>query len=101
MELGRNWPWVHRTHGDVIHQGVTFSRALNKMANKWLAHVKSTMAAMKKKGTYKKGMGLSQVIKAAKLTYKKGSSGESSGKKTRRGRKSGRKSRRGLMGMME
>jgi hypothetical protein len=40
------------------------------MANAWLSHVKSTMADMKRKGTYKKGMGLSQVIKAAKLTYK-------------------------------
>lgn len=67
------------------------------MANKWLSHVKSTMADMKRKGTYKKGMGLSQVIKAAKLTYKKGSSGESSGKKTRRSRKSGRKSRRSTL----
>jgi hypothetical protein len=56
------------------------------------------MADMKRKGTYKKGMGLSQVIKAAKLTYKKSAS---SGKKTRRsGRKSGRKSRKGFMGMM-
>lgn len=71
------------------------------MANKWLSHVKSTMAEMKRKGTYKKGMGLSQVIKAAKLTYKKGSSSAPSGKKTRRGRKSGRKSRKSFMGMME
>lgn len=69
------------------------------MANAWLSHVKSTMADMKRKGTYKKGMGLSQVIKAAKLTYKKSAS-SSSGKKTRRGRKSGRKSRRGFMGIM-
>jgi hypothetical protein len=71
------------------------------MANAWLSHVKSTMADMKRKGTYKKKGGLAQVIKAARLTYKKGSSGESSGKKTRRGRKSGRKSRKGFMGMME
>jgi hypothetical protein len=59
------------------------------------------MADMKRKGTYKKGMGLSQVIKAAKLTYKKGSKAAPSGKKTRRGRKSGRKSRKSFMGMME
>jgi hypothetical protein len=69
------------------------------MANAWLSHVKSTMADMKRKGTYKKGMGLSQVIKAAKLTYKKSASSSGS-KKTRRGRKSGRKSRRGFMGIM-
>jgi len=56
------------------------------------------MADMKRKGTYKKGMGLSQVIKAAKLTYKKSSS---SGKKTRRSGRKSRKSRRGFMGMME
>lgn len=72
---------------------------VNKMANAWLSHVKSTMADMKRKGTYKKGMGLSQVIKAAKLTYKKSAS-SSGPKKTRRGRKSGRKSRKGFMGMM-
>ena len=71
------------------------------MANKWLSHVKSTMAEMKRKGTYKKGMGLSQVIKAAKLTYKKSSSASSSKKTRRSGRKSGRKSRRSFMGMME
>jgi hypothetical protein len=58
------------------------------------------MSEMKRKGTYKKGMGLSQVIKAAKLTYKKGSKSESSGKKTRRGHKGHRKSRKGFMGMM-
>lgn len=68
------------------------------MANAWLSHVKSTMADMKRKGTYKKGMGLSQVIKAAKLTYKKSSS--SGPKKTRRHHRRGRKSRRGFMGMM-
>jgi len=67
------------------------------MANAWLSHVKSTMADMKRKGTYKKGMGLSQVIKAAKLTYKK----SSSSKKTRRSGRKGRKSRKGFMGMME
>ena len=70
------------------------------MANPWLSHVKSTMAEMKRKGTYKKGMGLSQVIKAAKLTYKKSSSAPS-GKKTRRHGRKGRKSRRSFMGMME
>jgi hypothetical protein len=53
------------------------------------------MADMKRKGTYKKGMGLSQVIKEAKKTYKKSSSGHT--KKTRRGH---RKSRKGFMGMM-
>ena len=67
------------------------------MANPWLSHVKSTMADMKRKGTYKKGMGLSQVIKAAKLTYKKSAS---SGKQTRRCGRKGRKSRKGFMGMM-
>ena len=67
------------------------------MANAWLSHVKSTMADMKRKGTYKKGMGLSQVIKAAKLTYKKSSS---SSKKTRRSGRKGRKSRKGFMGIM-
>jgi hypothetical protein len=41
------------------------------MANKWLAHVKSTMRMMKKKGTYKKGLGLKQVIAEAKKSYKK------------------------------
>ena len=40
------------------------------MANKWLAHVKKTMKVMKRKGTYKKGMGLSQVIKEAKKDWK-------------------------------
>ena len=60
------------------------------MANAWLSHVKSTMADMKRKGTYKKNGGLSQVIKAARLTYKKGSKA-ATGKKTRR---SGRKSRK-------
>lgn len=41
------------------------------MANKWLIHVKKTMKTMKAKGTYKKGEGLKQVIKAAKATYHK------------------------------
>lgn len=39
------------------------------MANKWLVHVKKTMKQMKSKGTYKKGMGLKQVIMAAKKTW--------------------------------
>jgi hypothetical protein len=39
------------------------------MANKWLTHVKKTMKMMKSKGTYKKGMGLKQVIMAAKKTW--------------------------------
>jgi len=64
------------------------------MANAWLSHVKSTMATMKKRGTYKKGMGLSQVIKEAKKTYKKKAS--SAPKKTRRHR---RRSGKGFMGM--
>ena len=34
-------------------------------------HVKKTMKTMKAKGTYKKGEGLKQVIKAAKATYHK------------------------------
>jgi hypothetical protein len=48
------------------------------MANPWLAHVKSTMKTMKSKGKYKSGMGLKQVIKEAKKTYKR---------KTRKSRK--------------
>jgi hypothetical protein len=39
------------------------------MANKWIVHVKKTMKAMKSKGTYKKGMGLKQVIKEAKKSW--------------------------------
>jgi hypothetical protein len=49
------------------------------MANKWIAHVKKTMKAMKSKGTYKKGMGLKQVIKEAKKNWhsaKKGGADE-------------------------
>jgi hypothetical protein len=42
------------------------------MANKWLVHIKKTMKSMKSKGTYKKGMGLKQVILAAKKTWHKG-----------------------------
>ena len=68
------------------------------MANAWLSHVKSTMAEMKRKGTYKKKGGLAQVIEAAKKTYKKSSS---SGKKTRRHGRKSRKSGKGFMGMME
>ena len=41
------------------------------MANPWLTHVKSTMASMKKTGTYKKGDGLKKVIMEAKKSYKK------------------------------
>ena len=41
------------------------------MPNKWLAHIKKTMKQMKSKGTYKKGMGLKQVILAAKKTWHK------------------------------
>ena len=42
------------------------------MANKWIAHIKKTMKVMKSKGSYKKGMGLKQVIKEAKKSWKKG-----------------------------
>jgi len=45
------------------------------MANKWLAHIKKTMKTMKSKGTYKKGMGLKQVILAAKKTWHKAKTG--------------------------
>jgi hypothetical protein len=48
------------------------------MANKWLAHVKKTMRRMKSSGTYKKGMGLKQVISAAKKTYSKHRGGDDS-----------------------
>lgn len=51
------------------------------MANKWIVHVKKTMRTMKSKGTYKKGMGLKQVIKEAKKTWskvKKGGADDSS-----------------------
>ena len=41
------------------------------MANKWIVHVKKTMRTMKSKGTYKKGMGLKQVIMEAKKTWHK------------------------------
>jgi hypothetical protein len=41
------------------------------MANKWIVHVKKTMRAMKSKGTYKKGLGLKQVIKEAKKSWHK------------------------------
>ena len=45
------------------------------MANKWLTHIKKTMKTMKSKGTYKKGMGLKQVILAAKKTWHKAKKG--------------------------
>ena len=45
------------------------------MANRWLAHMKKTMRKMKLNNTYKKGMGLKQVIAQAKLTYRKGKRG--------------------------
>jgi hypothetical protein len=41
------------------------------MANKWIVHVKKTMRQMKSRGTYKKGMGLKQVIKEAKKSWNK------------------------------
>lgn len=44
---------------------------LNKMANKWITHIKKTMKRMKSRGTYKKGMGLKQVIKEAKKSWSK------------------------------
>jgi hypothetical protein len=49
------------------------------MANKWLVHIKSTMKTMKRKGTYKKGMGLKQVIMEAKKTWKKHRGGGTDG----------------------
>ena len=45
------------------------------MANKWIAHVKKTMKRMKSRGTYKKGMGLKQVIMEAKKDWHKVKSG--------------------------
>lgn len=45
------------------------------MPNAWITHVKKTMRTMKSKGTYKKGMGLKQVIKEAKKSWKKGKKG--------------------------
>ncbi len=45
------------------------------MANKWLTHVKKTMKVMKRKGTYKKGLGLAQVIKEAKKDWKSAKKG--------------------------
>jgi hypothetical protein len=42
------------------------------MANKWITHIKKTMKTMKRKGTYKKGLGLKQVITEAKKTWHKG-----------------------------
>jgi len=41
------------------------------MANKWITHIKKTMKTMKSRGTYKKGMGLKQVIKEAKKSWSK------------------------------
>jgi hypothetical protein len=52
------------------------------MANAWISHVKKTMGAMKKAGSYKKGDGLKKVILAAKKTYK---STRRASKKGRRG----------------
>lgn len=49
------------------------------MANKWLTHIKKTMKSMKSKGTYKKGMGLKQVILAAKKTWHKAKRGGGEG----------------------
>lgn len=48
------------------------------MANKWIVHVKKTMRTMKSKGTYKKGMGLKQVIKEAKKSWHKHKGGADS-----------------------
>jgi len=52
---------------------------LNKMANKWITHIKKTMKTMKSRGTYKKGMGLKQVIKEAKKTWHKAKRGGGEG----------------------
>ena len=60
------------------------------MANPWLVHVKSTMASMKKSGTYKTGDGLTMVIMEAKKTY----GGAAGGKKTQRRKTRARKTRR-------
>jgi hypothetical protein len=60
---------------------VSFFPRLNKMANKWITHIKKTMKQMKSRGTYKKGMGLKQVIKEAKKSWhkvKRGGDGSSS-----------------------
>jgi hypothetical protein len=49
------------------------------MAHKWIVHIKKTMKTMKSKGTYKKGLGLKQVIKEAKKSWhhaKKGGADE-------------------------
>jgi hypothetical protein len=46
------------------------------MANKWIAHIKKTMKQMKSRGTYKKGMGLKQVIKEAKKSWSKHKGGD-------------------------
>lgn len=75
------------------------------MANPWITHVKKTMKAMKKKGTYAKGKGLAQVIKEAKKSWKKGGAEEGKtdvvttpettpsmgGGRTRRNKRHGRK----------
>lgn len=49
------------------------------MANKWITHIKKTMKRMKARGTYKKGMGLKQVIKEAKKDWHKVKSGGGEG----------------------
>jgi hypothetical protein len=55
------------------------SALINKMANKWLVHIKKTMKTMKAKGTYVKGKGLKQVILAAKKTWHKVKTGGGNG----------------------
>jgi hypothetical protein len=45
------------------------------MANAWITHIKKTMRTMKSKGSYKKGLGLKQVIKEAKKSWHKGKRG--------------------------
>jgi hypothetical protein len=70
------------------------------MANKWIVHVKKTMRQMKSRGTYKKGMGLKQVIKEAKKTWHKHKGGadepeESSSSETETVPEGGRKRRGG------
>lgn len=74
-----------------------FSSIEHKMANPWIVHIKKTMKQMKARGSYAKGKGLSQVIKEAKKTWKKGGASHvepapaMSGGKTRKRRSHGRK----------
>ena len=49
------------------------------MANKWILHIKKIMKTMKAKGTYKKGLGLKQVIREAQKTWRKHTGGNRDG----------------------